>query len=144
MFLLPLSETETLAEAARKKEQQIEAKSQVAVIQVTEHTIEVEHDTNVVDVVQTTGGPKEANEQLEKQRKKKADKLEHQHMEADDSSSLTEHNQEVGEVNTKETLVQNEVDSLLEEEGKAGKRDNSKEEAGDVTKQSKENTVKYR
>ena len=61
-------------------------------------------------------------------------------METDDSSSLTEHNQEVGEVNTKETLVQNEVDSLLEEEGKTGKRDNSKEEAGDVTKQLKERT----
>ena len=55
MFSLPLLETDTLAEAAWKKVQQIEDKSQATALQLIEPTIEVEHDTNVIDVVQTTG-----------------------------------------------------------------------------------------
>ena len=141
MFLLPLSETETLAEVAREKEHQTEAKSQVAGIQENEHTIGVEQDPNVLTVVPTTEEPEEeASGLLEKQRKEKAELSKHEDVDTNEGSSLTKHNPEVGKVNANETQVRNEDDSLLEEEGRAEKRDNSEEKEDDDTEQPKKKT----
>ncbi len=141
MFLLPLSETETLAEVAREKEHQTEAKSQVAGIQENEHTMEVEQDPNVLTVVPTTEEPEEeASGLLEKQRKEKAELSKHEDGDTNEGSSLTKHNQEVGKVNANKTQVRNEDDSLLEEEGLAEKRDNSEEKEDDETEQPKKKT----
>ena len=61
MFSLPLSETDTLAEAARKKVQQIEDKSQAKDLEVVEPTTEDKPQTKVLEVVEPTEEPKEAN-----------------------------------------------------------------------------------
>ena len=141
MFLLPLSETETLAEVAREKEHQTVAKSQVAGIQENEHTIGVQQDPNVLTVVPTTEEPEEeASGLLEKQRKEKAELSKHEDGDTNEGSSLTKHNQEVGKVNANKTQVRNEDDSLLEEEGLAEKRDNSEEKEDDETEQPKKKT----
>ena len=122
MFLLPLSETETLAEVAREKEHQTVAKSQVAGIQENEHTLGVEQDLNVLTVVPSTEEPEEeASGLLEKQGKEKAELSKHEDGDTNEGSSLTKHNQEVGKVNANRTQVRNEDDSLLEEEGQAEK-----------------------
>ena len=141
MFLLPLSETETLAEVAREKEHQTVAKSQVAGIQENEHTLGVEQDPNVLTVVPSTEEPEEeASGLLEKQRKEKAELSKHEDGDTNEGSSLTKHNPEVGKVIANETQVRNEDDSLLEEEGQAEKRDNSEEKEDDETEQPKKKT----
>ncbi len=138
MFLLPLSETETLAEIAREKEHQTVAKSQVAGIQENEHTLGVEQDLNVLTVVPSTEEPEEeASGLLEKQGKEKAELSKHEDGDTNEDSSLTKHNPEVSKVIANETQVRNEDDNLLEEEGQ---RDNSEEKVDDETEQPKKKT----